>query len=148
MNRPTPAEVRELAGAHLARLLLGALRQVEAASLAALHERGHAGVRTGHIPVFAAGDGTRITDLAAGAGMTRQMMGRLVRELAEAGYVTARTDPADQRAVVVALTDRGWAFCDDAREVMAALEARYADLLGPDAFTALRTALTDIAHEP
>ena len=31
---------------------------------------------------------------------------------------------------------------------MAALETRYADLLGPDAFAALRAALTDIAHEP
>src|SRR6266542_3146473 len=82
-SRPTPDEQRELADAHLGRLLLQALRRVQASSVAKLQERGHPDVRTGHLPVFSnvEEEGTRITDLAARAGMTRQMMGRLVREL-------------------------------------------------------------------
>jgi DNA-binding MarR family transcriptional regulator len=147
MSGLTPEEQRELGSAHLARLLLQALRRVERASVDKLHERGHRGVRTGHIPVFASVDkgGTRITDLAARAGMTRQMMGRLVRELAEQGYVASHGDPVDQRAVIVTLTDRGWAFCDDAQEVITELEGEYATLLGGADLDRLRVALARLA---
>jgi len=134
---------RELASAHLGRLLLHAHRRVQVDSIAKLQERGHGEVRTGHIPVFSNvdKDGTRITDLAARAGMTRQMMGRLVRELESLGYATSRSDPADQRAIVVSLTENGWRFCDDAQEVMVELEREYADLLGDDGLHRLRDAL-------
>src|SRR5688500_18374427 len=89
--------------AHIARLLLHALRAVQVTYLELLAERGYPGVRPGHIPVFAGldPDGTRVTDLAERGGMTRQMMGRLVRELERLGYVSTGTDPADQRAVIV-----------------------------------------------
>jgi DNA-binding MarR family transcriptional regulator len=112
-----------------------------------LHERGHRDLRTGHIPVFSnvAAGGMRITDLAAQAGMTRQMMGRLVRELADLGYVTSHPDPADQRAVIVELTERGWQFCRDAQEVMVELEREYATLLGGDELAQLRSALVRLA---
>jgi DNA-binding MarR family transcriptional regulator len=142
-DRLAESERRELAGAHLGRLLLQALRRVEVASIRKLQERGHREVRTGHIPVFGnvAAGGMRITDLAAHAGMTRQMMGRLVRELEELGYVASRPDPADQRAVIVELTDRGWRFCKDAQEVMAELEREYETLLGDSELAHLRAAL-------
>jgi DNA-binding MarR family transcriptional regulator len=137
------ADRRELASAHLGRLLLHAHRRVQVDSIAKLQQRGHTDVRTGHIPVFSNvdKDGTRITDLAARAGMTRQMMGRLVRELEALGYATSRSDPADQRAIVVALTDDGWRFCDDAQEVMTELEREYAELLGRDGLRRLREGL-------
>ena len=147
MSALTASEQRELGSAHLARLLLQALRRVERASVEKLHGRGHRAVRTGHIPVFANtdADGTRITELAARAGMTRQMMGRLVRELEDHGYVASRVDPADQRAVIVTLTNRGWDFCHDAQEVMAELEAEYGDLLGDGGLDHLRTSLIALA---
>ena len=112
-----------------------------------LHQRGHAGVRIGHIPVFANidGTGTRITDLAARAEITRQMMGRLVRELEEQGYVTSRPDPADQRAVIVTLTAHGWQFCRDANAVVAEMEAHYGQLLGHEGVTRLREGLIRLA---
>jgi DNA-binding MarR family transcriptional regulator len=143
-GRLSEEERRELAGAHLGRLLLQALRQVEAASMRKLRERGHRELRTGHIPVFGnvAAGGMRITDLAARAGMTRQMMGRLVRELEDLGYAASRPDPADQRAIIVELTDRGWQFCHDAQEVMVELEREYDAALGPGDLGRLRAALT------
>ena len=148
MSRPD--ELRELGSAHLGRLLLHALRRVQATSLSKLHGRGHPAVRTGHIPVFSgvASGIPRITDLAAAAGMTRQMMGRLVRELEGEGYLHSRPDPRDQRAMVVELTPRGFAFCDDAQAVMTELEAEYADLLGHDGLTDLRATLLRLAAEP
>ncbi|MEV7228831.1 MULTISPECIES: MarR family winged helix-turn-helix transcriptional regulator [Polymorphospora] len=134
--------------AHLGRLLLRALRQVQANAVARLHARGHPGIRTGHLPVFGYIDdaGTRITDLAARADMTRQMMGRLVRELEELGYVTTRTDPDDQRAVVVTLTAQGYGFGADGEAVKASLEREYEELLGPGEPARLRRSLALLAN--
>src|SRR4051812_17845452 len=105
----------------LGRLLLQAHRRAQAASLAKLQQRGHAQVRPGHLPVITNLDpeGTRITELANRAGMTRQMMGRLVRELEELDYVVSRPDPTDQRAVIVSLTERGTRFLADAPAAIA-----------------------------
>ena len=132
---------------HLGRLLLHALRRVQATSIGRLQQRGHPGVRTGHIPVFGGIDagGTRITDLATRAGVTRQMMGRLVRELEELGYVATRQDPSDLRAVVVTLTDKGYAFGADGLRVMAEMEREYAELIGAAEYAAVRAALIKLA---
>ena len=143
----SPDELRELAGAHLGRLLLHALRRVQASSVGKLQHRGHPEIRVGHIPVFSNVDagGTKITDLATRAGMTRQMMGRLVRELEILEYAESRPDPADHRAVIVSLTERGWQFCADAQAVMVELEREYADLLGPGGLPRLRESLLRLA---
>jgi DNA-binding MarR family transcriptional regulator len=136
---------------HIARLLQRALREVQAEYFDRLQTRGHPGVRTGHIPVFAGieAGGTRITDLADRGGMTRQMMGRLVRELETLGYVRTAGDPADQRAVIVTLTRRGRSLGAEAAEIIRELEGEYADRLGDPGLASLRTALaTIIDHTP
>jgi DNA-binding MarR family transcriptional regulator len=131
---------------HLARLLLRAIRAVQASYIERLQRRGHAGVRTGHIPVFAGLDptGTRITDLAERAGMTRQMMGRLVRELTDLGYLAATPDPTDQRAIIVTFTERGRAFGAEAGAVLAELEGEYAALLDDPGLANLKGGLARI----
>ncbi|GIJ44843.1 hypothetical protein Val02_17290 [Virgisporangium aliadipatigenens] len=131
---------------HLARLLLRAIRAVQATYIDRLQQRGHPGVRTGHIPVFAGLDpgGTRITDLAARAGITRQMMGRLVRELVDLGYLSAESDPKDQRAVIVSMTDRGRAFGHEAGQIMGELEDEYGDLLEDPGLRTLKHGLATI----
>ena len=45
--------------------------------------------------------------LAAAAGMTRQSMGELVRELGDLGLVEMVPDPDDRRAQALTLTDEG-----------------------------------------
>jgi DNA-binding MarR family transcriptional regulator len=137
----------ELRALPTGRLLLQAHRRAQAASLAKLQQRGHAQVRPGHLPVITNLDpeGTRITDLATRAGMTRQMMGRLVRELEEFGYVRSRPDPADQRAVVVSLTPRGSRFLADAPAAMQDADRDFAELLGADQLAAVREALIKLA---
>ena len=134
---------------HIARLLLRAVRAVQSTYIERLQQRGHPGLRTGHIPVFAGlnteGDeGTRITDLANRAGMTRQMMGRLVRELEALGYLATATHPDDQRAVVVTMTERGQSIRTEAAAVIAELEADYAVLLKDPDLVALKGALQSI----
>ncbi|GAA0728629.1 winged helix-turn-helix transcriptional regulator [Dactylosporangium roseum] len=141
---PSAEELRALP---LGRLLLHAHRRAQAASLAKLQASGHADVRLGHLPVLTGLDpsGTRITELAARAGMTRQMMGRLVRELEVLGYVGSRPDPTDQRAVVVTLTDRGAAFLSDAPAAIAEVDSDVATLLGPADLAKLREMLVRIS---
>jgi DNA-binding MarR family transcriptional regulator len=134
---------------HIARLLLRAVRAVQATYIERLQQRGHPGLRTGHIPVLAGLDpespaGTRITDLANRAGMTRQMMGRLVRELESLGYLSTATHPEDQRAVVVTMTEQGHAIRAEAAEVITELEADYAVLLHDADLVQLKGALQAI----
>ena len=134
---------------HIARLLLRAVRAVQATYIERLQQRGHPGLRTGHIPVLAGLDpessgGTRITDLANRAGMTRQMMGRLVRELEALGYLATATHPDDQRAVVVTMTEHGQSIRTEAAAVIAELEADYAVLLKDPDLVALKGALQSI----
>jgi len=134
---------------HIARLLLRAVRAVQSTYIERLQQRGHPGLRTGHIPVFAGlnteGDeGTRITDLANRAGMTRQMMGRLVRELESLGYLATAAHPDDLRAVVVTMTERGNAIRAEAGEVIADMEADYAIMLKDPDLAALKDALLAI----
>ncbi|MEV8511922.1 MarR family transcriptional regulator [Dactylosporangium sp. NPDC051484] len=132
----------------LGRLLLQAHRRAQAASLAKLQASGHAEIRLGHVPVITNLDpeGTRITDLAARAGMTRQMMGRLVKELEAIGYVRSRPHETDQRAVVVTLTERGERFRAEAPVAMAAVDRDFAQLLGPDELARLRGMLLRISE--
>jgi DNA-binding MarR family transcriptional regulator len=134
---------------HIARLLLRAVRAVQSTYIERLQQRGHPGLRTGHIPVFAGlnaeGDtGIRITDLANRAGMTRQMMGRLVRELEALGYLSTATHPDDQRAVVVTMTEHGQSIRTEAAAVIAELEADYAVLLNDPDLASLKGALQSI----
>ena len=67
-------------------------------------------IKPSHSAVFAQikAEGSRLTELAAGANMTPQSMGEIVNELEDLGYVLRRPDPRDRRAKLIVLTDRGW----------------------------------------
>jgi len=54
-------------------------------------------------------DGSRLTDLAERAQITKQSMGYLVDYLEERDYLERHADPSDRRATIICLTDRGWA---------------------------------------
>ena len=64
-------------------------------------------VRPAHVPVFAGLDptGTNISTLATRAGISRQAMSGLVRDVESAGYVRTTPDPSDKRALVVELIE-------------------------------------------
>lgn len=49
----------------------------------------------------------RITDLAASEGVAQPSVTALVASLVQAGFVERRSDPADKRVVMVAITDAG-----------------------------------------
>ena len=85
--------------------------------------------------------GTRLTELAAQALVTKQTAGHLVDQLEKAGHVRRVPDPTDARARLVQVAERGRAVVAVARRVEAEVEAEWTAYLG-DAVTAqLRGAL-------
>ena len=80
---------------HIGRLLLRAHRAFSARAAEKLRDRGYEHVALAHIALLPHLDeaGTRATTLAERAGMTKQGMGQLVRELETHGYLERRPIP-------------------------------------------------------
>ena len=74
-----------------------------------LHAAGYGDLRPGHGCVFGTitPEGARLTDLAERANLTKQAVGEVVSELEQRGYVERVPDPADGRAKIIRLTERG-----------------------------------------
>jgi DNA-binding MarR family transcriptional regulator len=128
-------------------LLLRAQRDFDAELNARLRERGYQDVRLAHSALFAHIDleGTRSSELAERAGMTKQGMGQLVADLEKKGYVERVEDPADGRAKLVRLTKKGRRHVRDAREIIREIETAYARGLGDERLETLRAILKDLA---
>jgi DNA-binding MarR family transcriptional regulator len=86
-------------------------------------------------------DGTRLTNLAERALITKQTAGFLVDQLERAGYVRRVPDPRDARARLVQIAERGRAAVEVARQTEAKVEAEWTAHLGEEATTQLRHAL-------
>jgi DNA-binding MarR family transcriptional regulator len=129
---------------HLGRLLQEAQRTLSEELIQDMAERGYQDVKAGHAAVFMNIDrraGTRLTELARRARMSKQGMMLVVDELEERGYVRRVPDPDDGRAKVVKLTARGRRCVAEARRVVQAVESRTRRLLGDRRYEALRSSL-------
>lgn len=85
--------------------------------------------------------GTRLTDLAEQALITKQSAGFLVDQLERAGYVERVPDPTDARARLVRIAARGERVLPVAADAVAEVEREWAAHLGPRRTAALREAL-------
>jgi len=88
--------------------------------------------------------GSRPSELAARAGMSKQAMGKLIDELEQIGYVEKTRDPADGRARLVRFTDRGQALLADSAAIVDAIWRDYAALVGKRRLKALRNELNEL----
>lgn len=78
----------------------------------------------------------RITELAAGEGVTQPAISRVVNRLAENGWVERDPDPEDGRAVMVTITTAGQALYETVRaEYRALLHEEMASLSDEDIAT-------------
>jgi DNA-binding MarR family transcriptional regulator len=131
-------------------LLLHVYRRFEAELFAELHRAGHTKMRPKHGRVLANIDraGTRATELAARADMTKPAMGELIDELEALGYVQRADDPADRRAKRVVPTAAGLEVAGLAYRMIKKIEILWAAELGGRRFQVLRSALSVLAeHE-
>ncbi|MFJ3622012.1 MarR family winged helix-turn-helix transcriptional regulator [Streptomyces iakyrus] len=87
-------------------------------------------------------EGTRLTELAEQAQITKQTAGFLVDRLEKAGYVTRVPDPTDERARLVRGAKKAWAAKEVADAVVAEVEREWEEHLGKRRMQQLREALT------
>ena len=97
-----------------------------------------------HSAVFAqiSADGSRLTDLARGAGMTPQAMSEVVDELVDMGYVFRRPDPNDRRARLIVLTKLGVEAVAAGRAAIEGIEEQIDQILGQRGHRELRRLLS------
>jgi DNA-binding MarR family transcriptional regulator len=92
-------------------------------------------------------EGTRLTDLAERAFMTKQSVGEVVSDLEQRGYAERVPDPSDGRAKIIRLTERGHAARAVGMQLIDDVEQEWADRFGADRVAALRDALEAITAE-
>jgi DNA-binding MarR family transcriptional regulator len=86
-------------------------------------------------------DGTRVTELAARAWLTKATVVHAVDELERLGYVTREPDPTDRRAKLVKGTARMRRAERVGREAIVELRAAWAQLVGEEEMDELEAGL-------
>jgi DNA-binding MarR family transcriptional regulator len=89
-------------------------------------------------------EGTRLTELAEAAQVTKQTASHLVDQLERTGYVRRTPDATDARARLVRLAERGTAAQPVAAAALAEAEAEWRAHLGERRWRQLREALTSL----
>jgi DNA-binding MarR family transcriptional regulator len=100
--------------------------------------------RHGAVLAFLDEDGIRATELARLSGRHKQIVGRLVDELEELGYVERRPDPADRRAKLIFPTERGLDQLRLGDQIIADIEARHASEVGSRTYAQFRDVLRGV----
>jgi DNA-binding MarR family transcriptional regulator len=139
---------------HLGRLLGHAMRRFDERvlhlmahnvevplALSNLAARAQVGAAHVHITRHLDLQGSRLTDLAARAGMTKQAMGDLVAQCEAWGLVVREPDPLDARARQVRFTETGLAWLKAFRDAVAQAEAEFRAEVGPEVATVVALGL-------
>lgn len=128
---------------NLGQLLLRAFRWFDEGLVARLHAAGWPELTRAHSLLFAVTDqhGTRISELARRAGVTRQSAHQLVTELVRLGLMELRADPANKSAKLAVPTVEGRRSVQAALRAIAELERELSVRIGPDQVIRLRDAL-------
>lgn len=89
-------------------------------------------------------DGSRLTELAEQAQVTKQTAGFLIDQLEKAGWVERVPDPSDKRARLVRIAARGKEALPVAAAAVAEVEAEWTAHLGKQRMAQLRRILGDL----
>ena len=129
----------------VATLMLIAYRAMDDHVIRSMQEAGfEVTVAQARIAQRIAEHGSRLTDLAKQAQVTKQTASLLVTALEGEGLVERVPDPADGRARLIRFTQKGNAASTQARQVVMAVEQEWNDHLGPELAGCLREALTKL----
>jgi len=152
-NQPPPADDRWRA-THLGRLMGLALRRFDdrvlhlmahdpsvPLALSNLAARAQVGAAHVHITRHLALQGSRLTELAASAGMSKQAMGDLVTQCEAWGLVRREPDPLDARARRIVFTATGLLWLTAFRAAVAQAEAEFQAQVGADVATVVALGL-------
>ena len=139
---------------HLGRLLGHAMRRFDERvlhlmahdaevplALSNLAARAQVGAAHIHITRHLALQGSRLTELAERAGMTKQAMGDLVTQCEAWGLVVREPDPTDARARRVRFTESGLAWLNAFRAAVQQAEAEFRAEVGEEVATVVALGL-------
>src|SRR3569832_2021797 len=145
---------------HLGRLLGHAARRFDARvlelmarnvdvplALANLAARAQISASHVHITRHVALEGSRLTELAHKAGMTKQAMGELVDQAEAWGIVTRERAPRDARGRIVRFTPTGLAWLKAFQDAVAQAEAEFRQEVGDEVATVVAIGLEAYAGE-
>jgi len=98
------------------------------------HERGRPDIKPAHNFLFAilGDDGDRAANLAQRAGITRQSMGEVIRDLVDIGILEMAPDPDDGRAKIVRYTPEGKRFASEGFRHLRELERVFEEEFGEE----------------
>jgi DNA-binding MarR family transcriptional regulator len=148
---------------HLGRLLGHSLRRFDARvlqlmardpqvplALSNLAAREQIGAAHIHITRHLAVGGSRLTELAFSAGMSKQAMGDLVDQCEAWDLVRREPDPQDRRARRVVFTDTGLLWLEAFRRAVAQAQAEFGQAVGEQVATVVMLGLEAYAdgYEP
>ena len=113
--------------------------------LRVVHGGGFDAVAPVHLTVLRNLDlrGTRLTEIASRARMTKQAMAELIDKTEALAFVARRPDPDDGRAKVIVFTPAGHRLLEQVRRGVDSAEGRMAAVTGDDFIGLLRRRLTD-----
>jgi DNA-binding MarR family transcriptional regulator len=139
---------------HLGRLMGHALRRFDERvlrlmardvmvplALSNLAARDQVGAAHIHITRHLALNGSRLTDLAASAGMSKQAMGDLVTQCEAWGLVTREIDAYDKRAKKIVFTGDGLLWLGAFERAVAQAETEFKAAVGQDVATVVALGL-------
>jgi DNA-binding MarR family transcriptional regulator len=132
-------------------------RYMEDRIFRAIQDAGFDDLTLAQVRVFQrlAPDGSRLTDLADQAQMSKQSAGVLVDQLERLGYARRVPDPTDGRARLIVIEERGRRAAEVAMATSTEILAEWTAFLGTRNFTLLHQILDQLreitdpyAHEP
>lgn len=128
---------------NLGRLLNQAVQRFEESVLAKMVAAGHGQFTLSHISVTRNLDaqGTRATEIARRAAITKQSLGEIITQLEKLGIVMREPDPTDGRAKIVRFTAHGMVWLEQFHGAVEETEAEVAEALGPALFHVLKKGL-------
>jgi DNA-binding MarR family transcriptional regulator len=110
-------------------------------ALSNLAARDQVGAAHIHITRHLGINGSRLTDLAASAGMSKQAMGDLVTQCEAWGLVTREAHPHDGRARQVVFTASGLLWLEAFQRAVAQAEDEFRQAVGQDVATVVSLGL-------
>ena len=92
-------------------------------------------------------EGTRSTEIALRAGMSKQAVTQVTQQMEKAGLVQRKVDPLDARATLISFTEFGIDYLTDMHAVIDQIEQDLLGQLGEDQMRALRSCLEFMAYD-
>lgn len=140
-----PQQLERLKLASVAQLLFKAARLWNEQAIARLQQRFPA-VRTAHTAVLPHVDweGTRITELAARMGVTKQAASQIVQDMVRLGLLELRPDPDDGRAKRVYFSQAGTEAMGIGLQTLQEMQAEMSQAFGAQRMDQLLSLLQDL----